>query len=248
MLGWTLDTLVVRHLAPEAVVDAVAQVAAACESGLASEPDEKLAVSLTRVLARTTPDAMLLQRWLVDRVTHTGTEVDQHLRWLALVRLATLGGITAEEIADERTGDGTIQGVLGAAEALAARPDADAKAEAFERLLGEPPLSNREFEATAAGLFDPEQAALVAPYVDRYLTEGLDLARRRGPSFEEQLGRAFPAVPFTDAQVEALARALEGDVPTVLRRSWEDAYDDLVSGRRLTAPLQRRRGRTGGAD
>lgn len=238
VLGWTLDTLVVRHLSPDAVVDAVAQVAAACESGLASEPDEKLAVSLTRALARTTPDEMLLQRWLIDHVTHTGVEVDQHLRWLSLVRLAALGGLTADEIVDERAGDGTIQGVLGAAEALAARPDPDAKAEAFERLLGEPPLSNREFGATAAGLFEPEQAALVAPYVERYLTEGLDLARRRGPSFEEQLGRAFPAVPFTDAQVEHLARTLEGDVPTVLRRRWEDAYDDLVRGQSLSMPVE----------
>ena len=231
VLGWTLGTLVVRHLPPEASVDAVTQVAAACESALASEPDEMLAISLTRVLAGTTPDSMLLQRWLVDRVTHTGIEVDQHLRWLAVIRLAALGELTAEEIGEERAGDGTIQGVLGAAEALAARPDADAKAAAFERLLGEPPLSNREFEATAAGLFDPEQAALVAPYVERYFTEGLELARRRGPSFEEQVGDAFPTVPFTDAQVELLARTLEGDVPTVLRRAWEDAYDDLVMGR-----------------
>ncbi|MGZ5398958.1 MAG: aminopeptidase N [Nocardioides sp.] len=231
VLGWTLDTLVVRHLSPEAVVDAVAQVAAACESALASEPDEKLAVSLTRLLARTTPDAMLLQRWLIDRVTHTGLEVDQHLRWLAVARLAALGKLDGEQIAEERTGDGTIQGVLGAAEALAARPDADAKAAAFDRLLGEPPLSNREFVATASGLFDPEHAALVAPYVERYFTEGLALARLRGPSFEEQLGRAFPTVPFTDAQVDSLAQILRDDVPTVLRRSWEDAYDDLERGR-----------------
>jgi len=232
VLGWTLDTLVVRHLSPDSVVDAVAQVASACESALASEPDDKLAVSLTRLLARTTPDAMLLQRWLLDRVTHTGIEVDQHLRWLAVVRLAALGELDAEEIAEERAGDGTIQGVLGAAEALAARPAAEAKTAAFDRLLGEPPLSNREFDATAHGIFDPEQAALVAPYVERYVADGLELAHRRGPSFEEQLGRAFPAVPFTDEQVELLARTLEGDVPTVLRRSWEDAYDDLVRGRR----------------
>ena len=239
VLAWCADTLLVFHLEADAVVDAVAQIAAACETGLASEPDEKLAVSLTRALARTTPDAMLLQRWLVDRVTHTGVEVDQHLRWLALVRLAALGELGPEAIAEERDADGTIQGVLGAAQALAALPDAEAKSAAFARLLGEPPLSNREFEATAAGLWDPEQAGLVAPYVERYLTEGLELARRRGPSFEEQLGKAFPTVPFTDAQVEVLAETLRGDVPTVLRRSWEDAYDDLVRGRAVPGGMTR---------
>jgi hypothetical protein len=39
-------------------------------------------------------------------------------------------------------------------------------------------------------------------------------------------------VPFTDAHVETLAETLRGDVPTVLRRAWEDAYDDLVGARR----------------
>ena len=64
--------------------------------------------------------------------------------------------------------------------------------------------------------------------MSRYLTEGLALARRRGPASRTLVARAFPAVPLTDEHVEALEAALSGEVPTVLRRGWEDAYDDLA--------------------
>ena len=56
--------------------------------------------------------------------------------------------------------------------------------------------------------------------------------KKRFTSFEDMLGRAFPAVPLTPGQVDAVAAALAGDVPTVLRRFWDDRYDDLVAGLR----------------
>jgi aminopeptidase N len=232
VLGWVRRTLVAQHLSPDAVPDAVAQVAAACETGLAAGPDEPIAVALTHTLAVSSPDALLLGQWLVDRETHTGLPVEPDLRWRAIRRLASLGELTVEEIDEERVGDGTIVGVLGAAGALAALPTEGAKAAAWDRLLGDDTLSNREFEAVSYGFWDPEQTALVHPYLPRYLNEGLAAARRRGPSFEERLGKSFPLVPFTEAHVAELAETLRGDVPTVLRRAWEDAYDDLVGARR----------------
>ncbi len=227
VLGWTLGSLVPRRLAPDEVADAVAQVAAACESGLASEPGEDVAVSLTLGLARTTPDPLLLQRWLLDRETHTGMPVEPDLRWRAVHRLAALGEIGVDEITDERLSDGTITGVLGAATALAAMPTPQAKAVTWGRLTAEPVLSNREFTATAAGFWDAEQTALVHPYVEPYLTGLLALARTRGQAFSHLVTRAFPSVPLLDEHVAALERVLTGDVPTVLRRGWEDALDDL---------------------
>ena len=231
VLGWTLGTLVPRHLAPGEVADAVARVAAACETGLASEPEQQVAVSLTLGLARTTPDAVLLQRWLLDRETHTGMPVEPALRWDAIHRLAALGEIGVDEITDERLSDGTIVGVLGAATALAALPTPEAKAVTWERLTAEPMLSNREFTATAAGFWDAEQTALVHPYVEPYLTELLALARTRGQAFGHLVARAFPAVPLLDEHVAALETALSGEVPTVLRRGWEDSLDDLRAAR-----------------
>ena len=158
--------------------------------------------------------------------------MEPDLRWSAVRRLASLGELTPEEIDEERVGDGTIVGVLGAAGAMAALPTEAAKAAAWQRLLGDDTLSNREFEAVSYGFWDPEQTVLVHPYLPRYLSEGLAAARRRGPSFEERLGKTFPLVPLTDEHVEALAETLRGEVPTVLRRAWEDAYDDLARARR----------------
>jgi len=226
VLTWALRTLVPLHVGPD-VAAAVAQLAAACEAGLASGPDPEIALVLTRGLADTTPDVVLLQGWLVDRTTHTGIEVDQRLRWRVLHRLATLGGIGAGELEEERYGDGTIVGELGAATAMAALPDADAKSAAWTRMFGDHDVSNRVFTATAAGFWQPEQRELVHPWVARYLTEAPAVATERGQAFSQLVGRAFPAIPLDDADVDALAGALEGDVPTVLRRSWEDRLDDL---------------------
>ncbi len=230
VLAWARRTLVAHHLSPAAGPDAVAQVAAACETGLAAAPEEPIAVALTRALASTSPDAMLLSRWLVDRETHTGLPVEPDLRWSAIHRLASLGEIERDQIDEERVADGTIVGVLGAARATAAIPTDEAKAAAWERLFDEG-LSNREFEAVSDGFWDAKQTGLVHDYLPRYLHEGLAAARRRGPSFEERLGDCFPLVPFADGHVAELAEVLRDDVPTVLRRAWEDAYDDLTRTR-----------------
>ena len=192
VLGWVRRTLVAQHLSPDAVPDAVAQVAAACETGLAAGPDEPIAVALTHTLAVSSPDALLLGQWLVDRETHTGLPVEPDLRWRTIRRLASLGELTVEEIDEERVGDGTIVGVLGAAGARAALPTEAAKAAAWDRLLGDDTLSNREFEAVSSGFWDPEQTALVHPYLPRYLGEGL---ADGAPPRAELRGAARQVVP-----------------------------------------------------
>ncbi len=228
VLGWTRRVLIPRHLGPDDVADAVARLAAACESGLASGPAPEIAVSLSRSLAGTTPDAVLLEGWLVDRVTHTGIELDPQLRWAAVHRLASLGAMATDAVEEERVGDGTVVGDLGAATALAAIPDPDSKAAAWSWMFEDPDVSNRRFGALAAGFWNPEQWALVHPYVARYLAEAPAVAGARGQAFSQLVGRlAFPRIPLTAPDLAALEAALAGDVPTVLRREWDDALDDL---------------------
>ncbi len=227
VLNWTRSTLIPQRLSPAEVMDAVAQVAAACESGLASEPGPEAALVLSRGLAETTPDAVLLEQWLLDRATHTGIELDPTMRWSAIRRLAALGALSPEEIDDERRGDGTVVGELGAARALAAIPHPEAKARAWARMFEDPHVSNRIFEAAAEGFWDPEQVELVHPYVARYLAEAPAAAHARGQAFSQLVGQAFPNIPLGEADLTALEAALAGDVPTVLRRKWEDRLDDL---------------------
>ncbi|MCB0906804.1 MAG: ERAP1-like C-terminal domain-containing protein, partial [Nocardioidaceae bacterium] len=214
--------------------DAVATVAATCSAALAGpqEPiplERSLAVSWTRSLALSSPDADLLESWLTAGVTAEGVPVDPTLRWLALHRLAALGAVDVERLARERAADATVEGVLGEARALAARPTVEAKVAAWSALVEDADISNRAFSALAEGLWDVEQAALVGPFVESYTRESVDLAIGRGPSFAAMLGRAFPRLRLTRDQVDAfVAELARDDVPTALRRSWEDAVDDAL--------------------
>jgi aminopeptidase N len=225
---WAGTKLLTTLAAPDAVTSILGRLAETYASALAREPHPDVAVVLTRHLASVDHDA--------DRLRAAAASHDASLRWTALRRLAALGALDAAEIERERAADATIVADLGAARALAARPDPSAKAQAWARIVEDATVSNREVQALAQGLWDPERVDLVAPYVDRYLAESPRLAVARGSAFAELIGKhGFPTVPFTDAQVSALRTALEGDLPTILRRGWEDALDDLVRPGRRTS-------------
>jgi len=230
----TLVEAVVDHLGRRVLgrlvpaVDAVAvheRLAECYRSALLRDPEEQRGIALARGLAATSRDPDELRRWLVRDRTDQGHELDPALRWAVVHRLAGLGALDDSEIDAERRTDGTAQGELGAATALAARPTAAAKATAWAAMTEDAAVSNRHFGALARGLWSPEQADLVAPYVPAYVAAGPGLARR-GTAFAAAVGAAFPALHLDDAQLELVRTALRGDVPAVLRRSWEDSLDD----------------------
>jgi aminopeptidase N len=226
LVGAVVDTTLGPVLATRVpAADAAAvheRVATACRAGLATGGDP---VAFTRGLARASRDADELARWLADGSTEHQVALDPQLRWRVVQRLSALGGLDAAAIEDERRRDGTADGDHHAAAALAARPTPEAKAEAWAALTGDEDISNRRFEAVAAGLWSPEQAELGAPYLPAYLQAGPGLATR-GPAFSQVVGRAFPRFGLDDDQLGLLRAALAGEVPTVLRRHWEDALDD----------------------
>lgn len=227
VLDRTLGPVRSRTAAPDEVGDVTAGLAGACLAGLVRSPDPEVAVALTRGVVATARDADLLERWLATGRTDAGVELDPSLRWSTVARLAALGAIDADRIEAARVADGSFAGDLGAARALAARPTAEAKAEAWAAMT-EPDVSNRLFESLALGLWDAERPDLCAPYVEAYLDAGPDIARRRGQGFSLVLGRnAFPALALSADQRSRLAEVLAADVPTVLARQWNDALDDL---------------------
>ena len=230
VVAFCTDVLVPRFVPAGGATDAIAQVAAACETGLASDPSPEVATSLTRGLAATTPDADLLERWLLNRETHTGLEVEPRLRWSAIRRLAALGALDAEAIRAERDSDGTVVGALGAAAAMAAIPEPEAKAAAWAQMFDDPDVSNRVFVAVTGGFWDAEQLDLVLPYVERYVADAPAVAAARGQAFSQLVGHAFPRIPLDEADLALFDRALDGGtVPSVLRRGWQDALDDCRS-------------------
>ena len=181
-----------------------------------------LAPGAARVLARISADTGFLVDWLGQ------DDVDPSVRWAAVHRLAELGDPSHIDPESER--DKSVSGHHAALSARAAVPTAEAKSQAWAQLMGGD-LGTHEFDAVGAGFWGWEQADLVHPYLARYVTDGLDLARRSGQAMGDGIGDAFPRLPLTlDVRRElraAVASALEGDVPTVLARSWNDALDDL---------------------
>ena len=191
--------------------------------GAAESGDPLLAPGASRVLARLSADRDHLVDWLAR------DDVDPTVRWAAVQRLAELGDPSHIDAESER--DQSVSGHHAALTARALVPTEESKAEIWERLMsGE--LSNHDFDAVGVGFWGWEQADLLHPYLTRYVTDGLALARRSGQAMADVIGDAFPRLPLTpDVRRElraVVASALEeGDVPTVLARSWNDHLDDL---------------------
>jgi len=224
VLDRALTQVLVRHVPTAAVSTARADLADTC----AATSTPHLALAAARGLAATTSDVELLEGWLSAGHTRTGVEVDTNFRWRVLRRLAELGATDTDRIAEQLAADPSTQAEMGAARARAALPHPESKREAWERMAS-PEVSNRIFQATAEGLWVAEQADLVAPYVTRYLAEAPDWARDRGQGFGLEVGAAFPRHAVDLATESALREALADDVPTVLRRVWDDALDDLAA-------------------
>jgi aminopeptidase N len=128
----------------------------------------------------------------------------------------------------EADADRSSSGHQASLSALAGRPDADAKAEAWSRIV-DPETSNRDFDALVAGLWTPGQEELCAPYLDRYLEDAPRVAERSS-SFAADVARSAPRFPMALERLEGfrdrLETASEHTDNTVLRRGWRDTVDD----------------------
>ena len=223
----TRGTVVPQRLPAARAGAALDLLADACRAGVATTADEQVRIELTRALARSSRDVGALRGWLTEGRTDDGVRLDPALRWAVIHRLAELGGIGIDAIDAERRADGTIDGELGAATALSAVPQRVAKSASWATVAEDDQVSNRMLGAVCAGLWSVEQADLVAPEVAAYFEEGPRLARR-GQAFAQEVARAFPALALSDEQLALFETALAGDLPTVLRRGWEDRLDDLA--------------------
>ena len=218
----SLQLVVRRYCEPAEVAPLLAVVADIARAAV-DGADPALAPGASRVLARLSADTGLLVEWLAR------DDVDQSVRWAAVQRLAELGD--PSHVEPEAARDRSVSGHHAALTARALVPTADAKAETWERLMSGD-LGSHEFDAVGAGFWGWEQAELVRPYLTRYVTDGLALARRSGQAMADSIGDAFPRLPLPrDVRLElraAVADALAaGDVPTVLARGWNDSLDDL---------------------
>ncbi len=180
--------------------------------------DVQLVYARGRISAAVPDDVDAIRGLLDGSASAPGLEVDTDLRWHIVESLAAAGAGDDALISAELERDPTDQGERNAASARASMPNADTKAEAWERVLGDTELSLAMLRALAAGFNRPTQRELLAPYADRYLDEVLGFWERR----ELDLGLAFtggfyPKLHTSDA-LDKTQALLDKGVPVPVKR------------------------------
>jgi aminopeptidase N len=186
VLEFALGVVTARYLDDAARPDGAALVREVCRASLArAERDGSSSLALVAVRglvgAAGEEQADELLAWLSGAVPG-GVPLDDELRWRVVVRLASLGRMTAAEVDEQLAAAPTQESALSATTARAARPDPEAKARAWEIMTGtgEAAASTSAVRAAASGFWVPGQDALLQDYVGRYLPAVQQVAQARG--------------------------------------------------------------------
>ncbi|MGI5355207.1 aminopeptidase N [Streptomyces sp. CA-252508] len=207
----------------------------------AAEPGSEHQLTWARFFAAAAAseaDFELLEGLLEGTAKIDGLDVDQELRWSFLEPLAAHGRADEAVIAAELARDDTASGKRHQVRALASRPSAAVKAQAWAQVVESDALSNALVEATIAGFSQPSQRALTAPYAAKYFEAiervwaersiqiGMDVVRGLFPSLQDD--------PSTLEATDAWLAAHESAAPA-LRRLVLEARDDLARALRAQA-------------
>ncbi|MFJ6928830.1 aminopeptidase N [Streptomyces nigra] len=168
----------------------------------AAEPGSDHQLAWARAFAATarTPEQLdLLEALLDGSQTIEGLTVDTELRWAFVQRLAAVGRYDESEIAAEYERDRTAAGERHAATARAARPTAEAKAEAWASVIESDKLPNAVQEAVIAGFVQTDQRELLAPYTERYFAVVKDIWESRSHEIAQQIAVGlYPALQVSE--------------------------------------------------
>ncbi|MDQ3491908.1 MAG: aminopeptidase N, partial [Chloroflexota bacterium] len=168
-----------------------------------------------------------------------GVNVDQQMRWDLAIKAVALGVAGAEErVEAEAARDGSDRGQRARIRAAAARPDAAAKEEAWERIHGEGYGSFHLTRAAMQGFLWPSQVDLLERFESRFFVEvrGVFTARDH-PYAEAYMAALFPDhVPHPDtlARAQQMLETLPAD-EVVIRRALHEKLDDLARALRVRA-------------
>jgi aminopeptidase N len=180
---------------------------AAYEHVSRAEPGSDHQLAWVRALAATaTSDEHvgLLRGLLSGDRSLDGLRIDVDLRWALLHRLIALGVAGDDEIEAELARDRTATGERHAAMVRAARPTAQAKADAWSAVVDNDELPNALQRATVAGFQSADHRELLKPYVDRYFASINKLWETRTPEMAQELiVQLFPSVVTEQATLDA---------------------------------------------
>ncbi|MEU9626982.1 aminopeptidase N [Streptomyces luteogriseus] len=169
--------------------------------------------------ARTPEQLDLLDALLDGSQTIEGLAVDTELRWAFVQRLAAVGRFDEAEIAGEYERDRTAAGERHATTARAARPTAEAKAEAWESVVGSDKLPNAVQEAVIAGFVQTDQREVLAPYAERYFEVVKDIWESRSHEMAQQIAVGlYPVVQVSQETLDRTDAWLTSAEPTAALR------------------------------
>ncbi|WP_405730053.1 aminopeptidase N [Streptomyces sp. NBC_01537] len=188
--------------------------------------------------AESEADLRVLRGLLDGAETIDELEVDQELRWTFLEALTSAGAADEDAVAAELARDDTASGKRHQVRALASRPSAAVKAQAWATVVESDALSNALVEATIAGFDQPGQRELFAPYADKYFAVIERVWAER--SIEIGMAVVRGLFPVLQARQETLDAAdawlsAHAHAAPALRRLVAEARDDLARALRAQA-------------
>ncbi|MEU8988421.1 aminopeptidase N [Streptomyces sp. NPDC048558] len=162
--------------------------------------DHQLAWARAFAATARTPEQLDLLEGLLDG-SHSieGLAVDTELRWAFVQRLAAVGRFDEAEIAGEYERDKTAAGERHATTARAARPTAEAKAEAWSSVIDSDKLPNALQEAVIVGFVQTDQRELLAPYADTFFEVVKDIWDARSHEIAQQIAIGlYPTIQVSE--------------------------------------------------
>ncbi|MDR1712392.1 MAG: aminopeptidase N [Propionibacteriaceae bacterium] len=201
-----------------ALGERLAQATLAAAQNAEPGSDHALAFFRAFIAAAGAGDAELLRSCLAEG-RFAGLDVDADLRWRITTALARLGVFGDPEIDAELQRDFTDKGAEKAAGARAARPTADAKADAWEAAVLRDDTPNETHYQICANFWRFGQDDVLSPYIDKYLavaesiSEGRDGWGARSTKIRQHvLSMLFPSPLIDRPQLERI-------------KAWRDSHD-----------------------
>jgi aminopeptidase N len=197
-----------------------------------ADADARVVWARTLISVAATPDDVGALIALADGTDSAGgTTIDQEMRWSIAVKAVAFGLAGAERrLEDERRRDPSDRAERAQRRAEAARPDAAAKEEVWDRLAADRYPSLQLAVEAMQGFSWPHQRPLLEPFVQRYfsvLTDVFDRTEQRyAVAFARNLFPAYRVEQATLVRSEALVATL-GERHASLTRVLREANDDL---------------------
>jgi len=237
-VAWAIDVYGDPENAPAA---GASFSGAALEALERAEPGSDFQLAWARAFAGAArgEEHLALVHELLDGTRHfDGLDMDTELRWHFVGSLASAGVPDAAELVEaEMERDPTDQGRRHRASALASRPQAEAKQEAWDQLTGDPTLTTAMEGALMQGFQQSDQAQLLRPYVDPYFDAAATVWKERSLEFALAFARGmYPALIIEDEVAEKTDRHLEERPPAgPVRRIMAEGRDGVMRAIRARA-------------